>query len=65
MHLAESAKWGSGPEISIKYNVEGTPCNLKTSLIYNCANLIIDMLKLTSSKWTLFVNQSSITHTTS
>lgn len=41
--------------------LEGIMCKLTIALIYNYANLDIDILILTARKWALFVNMSTIT----
>jgi len=41
--------------------LEDIPCSLTTSLIYNEANLSIDILKLIARKWALLVSRSTIT----
>jgi len=41
--------------------LEGTPCNLTISLMYNWANLAMDILKFIAKKWALLVSRSTIT----
>jgi len=41
--------------------LEGTPCNLTTSLMYSWANLIIDILRFMAKKCALLVSRSTMT----
>jgi len=41
--------------------LEGTPCNLTISLMYNWANLAIDIFKFIAKKWALLVSRSTMT----